>query len=139
MASEQELVRDAWLAARKGNLCALSECKAWALREVWREQKGPKARRILRVKICIASKCIFSSVNMTFFKSEPFSARNFSPQMNNTYCIVLKYHSKKIGLYWYWLTQQYYDFAALCVYAHLGNNQINAKRKAMQKGCGIMA
>ena len=50
MASEQELVRDAWLAARKGNLCALSECKAWALREVWREQKGPKARRILRVK-----------------------------------------------------------------------------------------
>ena len=70
MASEQELVRDAWLAARKGNLCALSECKAWALREVWREQKGPKARRILRVKICIASKRISSSVNMTIFKSD---------------------------------------------------------------------
>ena len=39
MAGQQELLRDAWLAARKGNLCALSECKAWALREVWREQK----------------------------------------------------------------------------------------------------
>ena len=39
MSSVQELLRDAWLGARKGNLCALSECKAWALREVWREQK----------------------------------------------------------------------------------------------------
>jgi len=38
MAGEQELLRDAWLSARQGNLSALSECKAWALREVWREQ-----------------------------------------------------------------------------------------------------
>ena len=71
MASEQELLRDAWLAAsRKSDLCVLSECKAWALREVWRKQEGPKARRILRVKICIAWKCIFSSVKTIIFKSD---------------------------------------------------------------------
>lgn len=39
MTGEQELLRKAWLSARHGNLSALSECKAWALREVWREQK----------------------------------------------------------------------------------------------------
>ena len=38
MASDQELLCDAWLSARHGNLSAMSECRAWALREVWREQ-----------------------------------------------------------------------------------------------------
>ena len=38
MPSEQELLRNAWLSARRGTLNALSECKAWALREVWRAQ-----------------------------------------------------------------------------------------------------
>ena len=38
MASDQKLLCDAWLSARHGNLSAMSECRAWALREVWREQ-----------------------------------------------------------------------------------------------------
>ena len=39
MTSEQELLRNAWRSAKTGNLSPLSECKAWALREVWREEK----------------------------------------------------------------------------------------------------
>ena len=39
--TQQELLRKAWTEGRKGNLSALSEVKAWALREVWRsEGKG---------------------------------------------------------------------------------------------------
>ena len=34
--SLQELLRKAWLGGRDGNLSALSEARAWALREVWR-------------------------------------------------------------------------------------------------------
>ena len=36
MSSVQELLRDAWLAARKGNLCALSACKAWTCQKLYR-------------------------------------------------------------------------------------------------------
>ena len=35
--SQQELLEEAWLGGRTGNLSALSEAKAWALRETWRE------------------------------------------------------------------------------------------------------
>ena len=38
MSSQQVLLRTAWLSARRGYLSALSESRAWALREVWREQ-----------------------------------------------------------------------------------------------------
>jgi len=37
MTSQQELLRQAWLGGRVGSLSALSEARAWALREVWRE------------------------------------------------------------------------------------------------------
>ena len=39
----QELLRQAWAQGRTGYLSALSEAKAWALREVWRsEGKGER-------------------------------------------------------------------------------------------------
>ena len=34
-AERQELLRDAWLGGASGNLSALSEARAWALREIW--------------------------------------------------------------------------------------------------------
>jgi len=37
-ASKQDLLRKAWTEGRKGYLSALSEAKAWALREVWRSE-----------------------------------------------------------------------------------------------------
>ncbi len=40
-ASRQDLLRQAWLEGREGNLTALSEARAWALREVWREDDKP--------------------------------------------------------------------------------------------------
>ena len=36
--TQQELLRKAWTEGRKGTLSALSEAKAWALREVWRSE-----------------------------------------------------------------------------------------------------
>ena len=38
-ASQQELLREAWLGGRDGNLSALAQARAWALREVWRGEK----------------------------------------------------------------------------------------------------
>ena len=35
--SQQDLLREAWLGGRDGNLSALSEARAWALCEVWRD------------------------------------------------------------------------------------------------------
>ena len=35
--STQELLRESWLGGRATNLSALSEARAWALREVWRD------------------------------------------------------------------------------------------------------
>ena len=40
-ADKQELLRDAWLGGCKGHLSALSEARAWALREVWNEAGKP--------------------------------------------------------------------------------------------------
>ena len=37
--SQQELLREAWLGGRLGTLSAMSEAKAWALREMWRVQE----------------------------------------------------------------------------------------------------
>ena len=36
--SQQDLLRKAWTEGRTGTLSALSEAKAWALREVWRSE-----------------------------------------------------------------------------------------------------
>ena len=36
--SQQDLLRRAWTEGRTGTLSALSEAKAWALREVWRSE-----------------------------------------------------------------------------------------------------
>lgn len=38
----QELLKKAWLSGRDGHLSALSEARAWALREVWRDDKKPE-------------------------------------------------------------------------------------------------
>ena len=37
--SKQELLRKAWLGGRQGNLSPMMEAKAWALREVWNDDK----------------------------------------------------------------------------------------------------
>ena len=39
--SQQELLREAWLGGRSGTLSALSEAKAWALREIWYAEEKP--------------------------------------------------------------------------------------------------
>ena len=39
--SLQELLKKAWLGGRKGYLSPLSEAKAWALREAWRDAGKP--------------------------------------------------------------------------------------------------
>ena len=39
--SQQELLREAWLGGREGHLSALSEAKAWALREIWYAEEKP--------------------------------------------------------------------------------------------------
>ena len=36
--SKQELLREAWLEERKGNMSAQQEARAWALREAWRDE-----------------------------------------------------------------------------------------------------
>ena len=36
--TQQELLKKAWLAGRKGYLSALSEAKRWAVREMWRAE-----------------------------------------------------------------------------------------------------
>lgn len=36
--STQEELKNFWLAAPEGNLCARGQAKAWALREVWRQE-----------------------------------------------------------------------------------------------------
>ena len=36
--SVQDVLKKAWLVARKGYLAPLEEAKAWALREVWRAE-----------------------------------------------------------------------------------------------------
>ena len=33
----QEALREAWLGTQEGQLSALSQAKAWAMREVWRD------------------------------------------------------------------------------------------------------
>ena len=40
--SLQELLKKAWLGGRNGNLSPLSEARAWALREIWRESGKPE-------------------------------------------------------------------------------------------------
>ena len=37
--SRQELLKEAWLGGRDGCLSPLSEARAWALRETWRDEK----------------------------------------------------------------------------------------------------
>ena len=36
--SHQDVLREAWLGGRPGELSALAEARAWALRECWRDQ-----------------------------------------------------------------------------------------------------
>ena len=37
--TRQELLRKSWLGGRQGNLSPMMEAKAWALREVWNDEK----------------------------------------------------------------------------------------------------
>ena len=39
--SLQDLLRKAWRGGREGNLSALEEARAWALREVWQDDDKP--------------------------------------------------------------------------------------------------
>ena len=43
MSDAQTVLRDAWLGGQEDRLCAREQAKAWALREVWREEKKEKA------------------------------------------------------------------------------------------------
>ena len=45
--SQQDLLRKAWTEGRTGTLSALSEAKAWALREVWRSEGKGEAYMVL--------------------------------------------------------------------------------------------
>ena len=45
--SKQELLREAWLEERKGNMSAQQEARAWALREAWKEEHGKKTYGML--------------------------------------------------------------------------------------------
>jgi hypothetical protein len=40
--SLQDLLQKAWRGGRKGNLSALEEARAWALREVWQDDHKPE-------------------------------------------------------------------------------------------------
>ena len=40
--SRQELLRAAWLEGSNGNMSALTEARAWALREAWKDEHGDK-------------------------------------------------------------------------------------------------
>ena len=45
--SKQELLREAWLGEREGNMSAQQEARAWALRETWKEEHGDKTYGML--------------------------------------------------------------------------------------------
>ena len=38
----QELLKEAWLGGAEGHLSALTQARAWALREVWQDDKKPQ-------------------------------------------------------------------------------------------------
>ena len=38
--AHQEMLQSAWTGGRQGNMSALNQAKAWALREAWRDIKG---------------------------------------------------------------------------------------------------
>ena len=45
--SRQKLLKEAWLSGRVGNLSGQGQAKAWALREVWRDEHGEKTYGML--------------------------------------------------------------------------------------------
>ena len=45
----QEVLRDSWLTAREGTLCAREQARAWALREIWIETNVQ--RKVARSKL----------------------------------------------------------------------------------------
>ena len=40
--SRQELLKEAWLGGREGYISGQTQAKAWALREVWKDEHGEK-------------------------------------------------------------------------------------------------
>ena len=47
MAMSRELLKEAWISGRQGNMSGQSQAKAWALREVWRDGHGEKTYGML--------------------------------------------------------------------------------------------
>ena len=64
MSAQQELLRKAWKGGRRGTLSAMSESKAWAIRECWQaESKGDYglntfvAKRLKKVGVYLFYTC----------------------------------------------------------------------------------
>ena len=45
--SRQELLKEAWMGGREGNMSGQTQARAWALREVWRDEHGEKTYGML--------------------------------------------------------------------------------------------
>jgi len=45
--SKQELLKEAWISGREGSMSGQTQAKAWALREVWKEEHGETAYGML--------------------------------------------------------------------------------------------
>ena len=45
--SRQELLKEAWLGGRQGNMSGQTQARAWALREVWKDEHGEKTYGML--------------------------------------------------------------------------------------------
>ena len=45
--SRQEVLKEAWIGGRQGNMSGQTQARAWALREVWREEHGDKTSGML--------------------------------------------------------------------------------------------
>ena len=45
--SRQELLKEAWLGGREGYMSGQTQARAWALREVWRDENGEKTYGML--------------------------------------------------------------------------------------------
>ena len=45
--SKQEVLKEAWLGGRQGNMSGQTQARAWALREVWKDEHGEKTYGML--------------------------------------------------------------------------------------------
>ena len=50
--SKQELLQEAWLGGRVGTMSALTQARAWALREAWRDEHGDTIYSLSKCMSC---------------------------------------------------------------------------------------